>query len=115
MVHAFEAATNRYAHPGAQLYAFESLRLIAGSLETAVNDPTNLKARGDLILASFYAGVTIDNCGTAVAHQISHALAALAPIHHGLATALGFEVTLPWLVDRPTPQIEAAAGACGTS
>lgn len=110
-VHAFEAATNRNAQRGNQLYAHEAMRLIARSLETAVKTPADLAARGDVLLGSCYAGIAIDNCGTAIAHNISHALAGLAPVHHGLATALGFEQTLAWLVDADTADLNAAARA----
>ncbi|MEM9145040.1 MAG: iron-containing alcohol dehydrogenase [Pseudomonadota bacterium] len=110
-VHAFEAATNRRTHSGAQLYAHEAMRLIAGALPRAVVQPTDLGARGDLLVAACYAGVAIDNCGTAVAHMVSHALAGLAPVSHGLATALAFEMTLPWLVAEPTADMDAAAQA----
>ena len=34
-------------------------------------------------------------------------------MHHGLATALGFEQTLDWLVKANTPELGAAARACG--
>ncbi|MGO4437986.1 iron-containing alcohol dehydrogenase [Rhizobium sp. RAF56] len=112
-VHAFEAATNRNTHPGAQFYAHRALGLIAGSLEKAVREPENIEARGAVLLGSCLAGIAIDNCGTAIAHNISHALAALAPVHHGLATALGFELTLPWLVEADTTELDAAARACG--
>jgi alcohol dehydrogenase class IV len=112
-IHAFEACTNRNAHAGARLYAHEALRLVAESLETAVRAPGNLEARGKVLLGSCYAGIAIDNCGTAVAHNISHALAGLAPVHHGLATALGFEATLPWLVEADTPDLHAAVRAVG--
>ncbi|RWX75177.1 iron-containing alcohol dehydrogenase [Neorhizobium lilium] len=112
-IHAFEACTNRNAHKGAKLYAHEAMRLVAGSLETAVKAPGNLDARGKVLLGSCYAGIAIDNCGTAVAHNISHALAGLAPVHHGLATALGFEATLPWLVEADTADLQAAAKALG--
>lgn len=112
-VHAFEAATNRNTHPGAQFYAHEALRLITGSLETAVKEPGNIDARGAVLRGSCFAGIAIDNCGTAIAHNISHALAGLAPVHHGLATALGFELTLDWLVAADTPDLNAAARACG--
>ena len=114
-VHAFEAATNRKTHRGAQLYAHQAMRLVAGSLARAVAAPEDLGARGDLLLGSCYAGVAIDYCGTAVAHMISHAMASLAPVNHGFATALAFEATLPWLVESPTPEMEAAAKACGLS
>ncbi|WP_331372450.1 iron-containing alcohol dehydrogenase [Sinorhizobium chiapasense] len=112
-VHAFEAATNRNTHRGAQLYAHEALRLITGALETAVKEPGNLEARGKVLLGSCYAGVAIDNCGTAIAHNISHALAGLAPVQHGLATALGFEATIGWLVEADTADLDGAARACG--
>jgi len=112
-VHAFEAATNRNTHPGGQLYAHEALRLIVGSLERAVREPNDMEARGAVLRGSCLAGIAIDNCGTAIAHNISHALAGLAPVHHGLATALGFELTLDWLAATDTPELNAAARACG--
>ena len=112
-VHAFEASTNRNAHAGAKVFAHEALRLITGSLETAVKEPNNLEARGMVLLGSCYAGIAIDNCGTAIAHNISHAMAGLAPVHHGLATALGFEASLSWLVEADTADLNDAAKACG--
>jgi alcohol dehydrogenase len=112
-IHAFEAATNRNAHAGAKLYAHEAMRLVSASLEAAVKAPGNLEARGKVLLGSCYAGIAIDNCGTAVAHNISHALAGLGPVHHGLATALGFEATLGWLVEADTADLNAAARALG--
>ncbi|MCZ4091221.1 iron-containing alcohol dehydrogenase [Sinorhizobium psoraleae] len=112
-VHAFEAATNRNTHAGAQFYAHEALRLITGALETAIREPANLEARGKVLLGSCYAGIAIDNCGTAIAHNISHALAGLAPVHHGLATALAFEATIGWLVEANTVDLDRAARACG--
>lgn len=118
-IHAFEAATNRNAspwtHAGAKLYAHEAMRLVAGSLEAAVKAPGNLEARGKVLLGSCYAGIAIDNCGTAIAHNISHALAGLGAVHHGLATALGFEATLAWLVERDTADLNQAARAIGLS
>ncbi|SIR39186.1 Alcohol dehydrogenase, class IV [Rhizobium sp. RU20A] len=112
-VHAFEAATNRNAHAGVLLHAHEAMRLISGALPAAIANPEDLEARGRMLLGSCYAGIAIDNCGTAIAHNISHALAGLAPIHHGLATALAFEATLDWLVEVDTPHLNASATALG--
>ncbi|GMG81845.1 hypothetical protein LNKW23_10580 [Paralimibaculum aggregatum] len=114
-VHAFEAATNRHAHPGAQLYAHAAMAMIARALPRAVDEGTDLAARTELLLAACYAGTAIDNCGCAVAHNISHAMAGLAEVPHGLATALAFEATLPWLVEAGTPALAAAAAALGLS
>ncbi len=114
-VHAFEASTNRNTHAGGQFYGHRAMELLVAHLETAIREPHDLNARGAVLLGSCYAGVAIDNCGTAIAHNISHALAGLAPVHHGLATALGFEQTLPWLVGANTPELQAAAKACGAT
>ncbi|MEO3430407.1 iron-containing alcohol dehydrogenase [Pelagibius sp. CAU 1746] len=112
-VHALEACTNRHANPGNSPTCHKALALIAGALETAVRRPGDLAARGDMLLGSAFAGIGIDNCGTAVAHNISHALAGLAPIHHGLATALGLEITLAWSAAEDDGCFAAAARACG--
>ncbi len=112
-VHAFEAATNKNAHRAGKIFAHEAMRLVARSLERAVTIPADLNARGDVLLGSCYAGIAIDNCGTAIAHNISHALVGLGPIHHGFATALGFEISLPWLVEADTDDLHQAATAVG--
>ena len=114
-VHALESYTNRNATPGNAPNCHRALALIARALEGAVHEPANLAARCDLLFASAVAGIAIDNCGTAVAHNISHALAGLAPVHHGLATALGLEVTLAWSVEADDGSFDRAARACGLS
>jgi alcohol dehydrogenase class IV len=112
-VHALEASTNVRRHAWNDLYAHAALSLIAGALETAVRDPHDLDARGRMLLGAAYAGVAIDNCSAAMAHNISHGLAALAPVHHGLATALALEVVLGWQVEADDGPFAAAAAACG--
>ena len=111
--HALEACTNKWRTVGNDLYAHKAIALIAGALETAVREPSNIAARGKMLLGSAYAGIAIDNCGTAIAHTISHALAGLAPVHHGHATALGLEVALPWQVAADEGAFAAAAAAVG--
>lgn len=112
-IHAFEASTNRNAHAAGKLFGHEGMRLIAANLARAVNVPEDLEARGKVLLGSCYGGVAIGNCGTAIAHNISHAMAGLAPIHHGLATALGFEASLSWLAEADTADLNEAARAIG--
>ncbi|MEM8981260.1 MAG: iron-containing alcohol dehydrogenase, partial [Pseudomonadota bacterium] len=46
-------------------------------------------------------GLALHNCNTHMGHNISHALGSLARVHHGLATGLALEASLPWLVARP--------------
>jgi alcohol dehydrogenase class IV len=99
IVHAIEACTNRNAQAANDLYCHRAIALIAGALERAVKTPKNLDARGELLLGSCYAGIGIDNCGTALAHNISHAMAELAPVPHGRATGLAMLATIAWVKD----------------
>lgn len=114
-VHAFEAATNRWASPASRLHGHAAMEMIARALPRAVAAPDDLDARGQMAWGAALAGSAIDNSGTSVAHMLSHALAALAQVNHGLATALAFEATLPWVVAEPTSDHEAAARALGLS
>ena len=99
LVHAIEACTNKHATPGNDLYCLEAITLISANLERAVKKPTDLEARGAMLLGSCYGGIGIDNCGTALAHNISHAIADLAPIPHGRATGLAMLATMDWVAE----------------
>ena len=99
LVHAVEAATNRNANPAAGLYAHEAIRLVARHLIAAVETPENLEARAALQWAAAFGGVAIDNCGTAIAHALGHALGSLRPIHHGRAVGIAMLASLPWNVE----------------
>ncbi len=112
--HCLESCTNNRTHRAIDLFSHKGLALIAGALETAVKAPDNIEARGQIMLGSAYGGIAIDNCNAAMAHNISHALAALAPVHHGLATGLAMAVLMPWWVAVDTDGAFArAAAACG--
>ncbi len=99
LVHAIEASTNRNRNEANDLYCHRAISLISGALETAVKMPQDLAARGSLLLGSCYAGIGIDNAGTALAHNISHAMAELAPVPHGRATGLAMLATIEWVKD----------------
>ena len=101
VAHALEAMTSRKANAAGRLYGQEALRLLAESLPVAVADGANLEARSRVLWGSMVAGLALHNCNTHMGHNISHALGSLSRIHHGLATGLALEVTLPWLVARP--------------
>lgn len=109
LIHAFEAGTNKQANPVNTAQAIRAIKLILPALPKAVEG--DAQADEDLLLGSFFAGFAIENTGTSIAHAASHALARFGTIHHGLATALAFEATLPQIVANPSPTLEAVVAA----
>ncbi|HYC25426.1 MAG TPA: iron-containing alcohol dehydrogenase, partial [Roseiarcus sp.] len=99
LVHAVEAATNRNSNVAADLFAHEAIRLVGRHLVRAVEAPNDLSARAALQWAAAYAGIAIDNCGTAIAHALGHAMGSLRPIHHGRAVGLALLASLPWNIE----------------
>jgi len=99
LVHAVEAATNRNANPAADLFAHEAIRLVGRHLLRTIDNPRDVAAREALQWAAAYGGIAIDNCGTAIAHALGHAMGSLRPIHHGRAVGIAMLASLPWNVD----------------
>lgn len=114
LVHAIEAATNKQANPGNDLYCLAAIGLISANLERAVTQPGDLDARGAMLLGACYGGIGIDNCGTALAHNISHAVANLAAIPHGRATGLAMLATMDWVAEGNRAGFARVAKAMGT-
>lgn len=115
LVHAIEAATNKQRTDGNDLWCLKAISLIAAYLERAVRQPDDIEARGAMLLASCHGGIGIDNCGTALAHNISHAVAGLAPIPHGRATGLAMFATIDWVAEGNPDAFARVADAMGTS
>ncbi len=113
LVHAIEAATNRNASPGNDVYAHAAIRLAVRHLETAVAKPADIPARAGMQLAAAFAGVAIDNAGTAIGHNIGHALGSLRPIHHGRAVGVAMVATLGWNVEGDDGAFASVAEAMG--
>ena len=115
LVHAIEAATNANANSFNDVYAHEAIRLVVKHLRRAVEKPSDIAARAGVQWAATLAGIAIDNCGTAIAHNIGHALASLRPIHHGRVVGLALRATLPWNIDGDDGCYAAVAAAMGES
>ncbi|MEM1151319.1 MAG: iron-containing alcohol dehydrogenase [Pseudomonadota bacterium] len=101
IAHALEGSTARATSSAGLLYGQEALRILSDALPRTVADGSDIEQRGRVLWASTVAGLALHNCNTHMGHNISHSLGSLARIHHGMATGLALEVSLPWLVERP--------------
>ena len=111
LVHALEASTNANANAANDLYCHVAIQLVVKHLVRAIETPRDLEARGGLQWAATLAGIGIDNCGTAIAHNIGHALASLRPVHHGRAVGLALRATLAWNTEQDVDGRYAAVAA----
>ncbi len=101
VAHALEASTAKSTNAAGLLYGLEALQILAESLPQAVRKGDDLATRGRVLWGATVAGLALHNCNTHMGHNMSHALGSLCRIHHGLATALALEASLPALVARP--------------
>lgn len=111
LVHAIEACTNTRRFPANDMYCHQAIALIVRHLPRAVAAPGDMEARAAMLLGACLAGIGINNCGTAIAHNIAHALGSLGHIHHGRAAGLGMRATLAWNVAGGNPAYAAVARA----
>jgi alcohol dehydrogenase class IV len=88
LCHCIEAYTNKFAHPLIDLYALEGVRLIAGSLLRAYHDGTDMQARTNLSIGSYYGGLCLGPVNTSAVHALSYPLGGEFHIPHGLANAI---------------------------
>jgi alcohol dehydrogenase class IV len=101
MVHAIEAYCVPDYHPMCDGVALEALALIGRWLPHAVEEPTNLVARGGMQVGACLAGVSFLK-GLGLVHAISHMVGADFDTHHGLTNA----IVLPAVLKFNAPAIE---------
>ncbi len=88
LCHCIEAYTNKFAHPMIDLYALEGIRLIADSLLNAYQDGSDMEARTNLSIGSYYGGLCLGPVNTSAIHALSYPLGGEFHIPHGLANAI---------------------------
>src|SRR5690606_20942361 len=87
LTHNVEAYLAQGYHPMADGIALEGVRLCAEWLHVAVEDGSNLEARGHMLMASMMGAVAFQK-GLGATHSLAHALSTVLDLHHGLANAI---------------------------
>lgn len=83
--HALESLWNKNKTPISRNLAFTALNQMNTALPEVLNNPENIKARSEMMVASTCAGLAISQTRTAIAHAISYPLTIDFNIPHGLA------------------------------
>jgi len=94
LTHLVEAYCSVGDHPMADAIALGGVRLCHRSLQTAVEDGADLKARGEMLKAGMMGAVAFQK-GLGACHSLAHPLSTEFGMHHGLANA----ICLPAVLD----------------
>lgn len=94
LTHCIECYANLAAHPAADLYALEGIRLVGRSLERAVANGQDLDAREQMMRASLYGGLCLGPVNTAAVHALAYPLGGEFEVPHGISNA----VLLPYVL-----------------
>jgi alcohol dehydrogenase class IV len=112
LTHNIESYLSPAYHPLCDGIALEGTRIAARSLVTAVREPGNLQARGDMMMASMMGAIAFQKDLGAV-HSCAHALGAVCDLHHGLANALMIDTVLAWNYESALSKFDELAHVCG--
>ncbi|SCY48367.1 iron-containing alcohol dehydrogenase [Lysinibacillus fusiformis] len=94
LTHAIEAYVSVNANEVTDALALRAIRLISGSIRTAVLEGENKQARSDMSYGSYLAGLAFFNAGVAGVHALAYPLGGQFHIAHGDSNA----VLLPYVM-----------------
>lgn len=88
LIHAIECYTGTKANSFSDALALEAMRLIVGSLRTAVKDGFDKEARNHMSEGALLAGIAFGNSGVAAVHALAYPLGSQFHVPHGVANGL---------------------------
>jgi len=94
LTHAVEAYIGRSTTKQTRKCALFAVKTIFENLEEVYNNPENLKARENMLLASYNAGLAFTKSYVGYVHAVAHTLGGKYNVAHGLANA----VILPYVL-----------------
>ncbi|MEO8078908.1 MAG: iron-containing alcohol dehydrogenase [Caldimonas sp.] len=114
LTHNVESYLSPAYHPLCDGIALEGTRIAAHALITAVREPGNLAARGDMMMSSMMGAIAFQKDLGAV-HSCAHALGTVCDLHHGLANALMIDTVLAWNLSAAPKKFDELAHVVGVS
>jgi alcohol dehydrogenase class IV len=104
MTHAVEAYVSQQRNPISDGMALHAIRLINTYLPQAVEDGSDMVARGQMQIAALIAGWAFSNAMVGMVHAMAHSLGAVCRTPHGLANGIllphGMRYNLEEIPDR---------------
>lgn len=115
MTHAVECYLSLQRNPISDAAALHAIRLITRFLPTAVNNGTDLAARGQMQVAALLAGWAFSNALLGLTHALAHALGAVSGLPHGLANGILLPHVMRYNLEEVPDLLTEIAGAMGVA
>ena len=96
LTHAIEGYISTGRFTLTDLLARDAMKLIYDNLETAVREPHNKKARENMSLGQYLAGLSFGSSGLGLVHAMAHQLGAGYHLAHGLCNAILLPVVMEY-------------------
>ena len=88
LTHAIEAYVSTKATEVTDFFALQAIRMISQSIGEVYHHPTNIQARSQMLLGSYYAGLAFSNASTNLAHAMGRAIGTKWNLPHGQSVAI---------------------------
>ena len=88
IAHAVETAVTKKRNPLSLMYSHEAFKLTVTSLERVLSHPSDIEARGRMLLGAAFAGTAIENSMLGAAHSAANPLTAHFDVIHGQAVGM---------------------------
>ena len=95
LTHAIEGFTATCSEPIGDAAALYSVELISKNLVRAVEDGSDIEARGNMLMGSMLGGISFSHSDVASVHCIAEALGSMYDLPHGTCNA----IFLPYVMD----------------
>ncbi len=99
LTHAVESYTSKKANTLTDVYALSAIKRIFNFLPTAYVDGSDEKAREELAIAAYEAGICINNASVTLVHGMSRPIGALFHVPHGISNAMLIKECLSYALD----------------
>jgi alcohol dehydrogenase len=109
LAHAVESYVCARANRLSQCFAAAAWRLLAPALPLALDNPSNLVARGDMLFGATLAGLAIEQSMLGVAHSMANPLTHHYGVTHGIAVGIMLPHTVRFNGERPEIDQQYAA------
>ncbi|MEA4816339.1 MAG: iron-containing alcohol dehydrogenase [Lachnospiraceae bacterium] len=99
LTHAVESYIAKGANPITDMFALSAIKRIFKYLPIAYKNGNDNKAREEMSMAAFEAGICINNASTTLVHGMSRPIGALFHVPHGISNAMLINECMKYVFD----------------